>query len=398
MLHYTNTTVFNVGAQTIVNTVNCVGVMGAGLALECQLRFPEMFQDYVQRCKSKSVKIGKPYLYRSYGTPWIMNFPTKNHWKYPSKIEWIEQGLDYFYKNYERGCIQSIAFPKLGCDKGGLNWTDVQAVMENYLQDLNIDIYICLDRESEASGIEGMMTKLLNNKQNTFWADKLGIKNDISRKILASLPIKRFRDLSKIEGVGKQTYRDIFQLLYSVAVKEDSISSPAHEIQNLSNKLFPINAPIEATEISDVTLIQTEDKNKPTTNESIVIKSNSGYKLDTELRNDIMCQLKNIVGFNINELHQLKWCDIITNEGSGQVVVFGKVIPSSILQKMELIKYTSDLNNPVFSSNKGSKLSIDSIRKIIREVTKKTENINNVNDQLLEHIPSKQLELNLFKL
>jgi integrase len=187
-------------------------------------------------------------------------------------------------------------------------------------------------------------------------------------------------------------------LLYSVAVKEDSISSPAHEIQNLSNKLFPINAPIEATEISDVTLIQTEDKNKPTTNESIVIKSNSGYKLDTELRNDIMCQLKNIVGFNINELHQLKWCDIITNEGSGQVVVFGKVIPSSILQKMELIKYTSDLNNPVFSSNKGSKLSIDSIRKIIREVTKKTENINNVNDQLLEHIPSKQLELNLFKL
>jgi O-acetyl-ADP-ribose deacetylase (regulator of RNase III) len=53
MLKYTDTTVFNVGAQTIVNTVNCVGVMGAGLALECQLRFPEMFQDYVERCKSK---------------------------------------------------------------------------------------------------------------------------------------------------------------------------------------------------------------------------------------------------------------------------------------------------------------------------------------------------------
>ena len=69
MLKYTDTTVFNVGAQTIVNTINCVGVMGAGLALECQLRFPEMFQDYVERCKSTSVKIGKPYLYRIYSFP-----------------------------------------------------------------------------------------------------------------------------------------------------------------------------------------------------------------------------------------------------------------------------------------------------------------------------------------
>jgi O-acetyl-ADP-ribose deacetylase (regulator of RNase III) len=394
MLKYTDTTVFNVGAQTIVNTVNCVGVMGAGLALECQLRFPEMFQDYVERCKSKSVKIGKPYLYRSYGSPWIMNFPTKNHWKYPSKIEWIEQGLDYFAKNYERGCIQSIAFPKLGCDKGGLNWRDVQTIMENYLQNLNIDIYICLDRESEATGIEGVMTELLNNKQNTLWAYKLGIKNDISRKISESLPIKRFRDLSKIEGVGKQTYRDIFKFLYSVAVQEDSISSQDHEIANVSHLIFPINAPEEVTEIGNIALTQTEDKN--TTNEPIIIKSNSIYKLDTKRRNYLIYQLKNSVGLDFNELQKLKWCDFITDEVNGQIAVFGKAISSSIWQEIQLMKNNSHLDSHIFyNSNNGSKLSVETIKKIIRDATKKTEDVNKLNSQALQKLPEKQLELNL---
>jgi O-acetyl-ADP-ribose deacetylase (regulator of RNase III) len=394
MLQYTDTTVFNVGAQTIVNTINCVGVMGAGLALECQLRFPEMFQDYVERCKSKSVKIGKPYLYRSYGSPWIMNFPTKNHWKYPSKIEWIEQGLDYFAKNYERGCIQSIAFPKLGCDKGGLNWRDVQTIMENYLQNLNIDIYICLDRESEATGIEGVMTELLNNKQNTLWANKLGIKNDISRKILESLPIKRFRDLSKIEGVGKQTYRDIFKFLYSVAVQKDSIFSQDHQIPNVSHLIFPINAPVEVTEIDDIALTQTEDTN--TTNEPIIIKSNSGYKLDTKRRNYLICELKNSVGLDFNELHKLKWCDFITDELTGQIAVFGKAISSSIWQEIQLMKNNSNLESHVFYNSKNaSELSVKTIKKIIRDAAKNTEDVNKLNSQILQKLPEKQLELNL---
>jgi hypothetical protein len=323
-----------------------------------------------------------------------MNFPTKNHWKYPSKIEWIEQGLDYFAKNYERGCIQSIAFPKLGCDKGGLNWRDVQTIMENYLQNLNIDIYICLDRESEATGIEGVMTELLNNKQNTLWAYKLGIKNDISRKISESLPIKRFRDLSKIEGVGKQTYRDIFKFLYSVAVQEDSISSQDHEIANVSHLIFPINAPEEVTEIGNIALTQTEDKN--TTNEPIIIKSNSIYKLDTKRRNYLIYQLKNSVGLDFNELQKLKWCDFITDEVNGQIAVFGKAISSSIWQEIQLMKNNSHLDSHIFyNSNNGSKLSVETIKKIIRDATKKTEDVNKLNSQALQKLPEKQLELNL---
>ena len=90
MLKYTDTTVFNVPTQTIVSTINCVGVMGAGLALEFKLRFPEMEINYIERCKEKGVYIGRSYLYKEYGSPWILNFPTKFNWKYPSKIEWIE--------------------------------------------------------------------------------------------------------------------------------------------------------------------------------------------------------------------------------------------------------------------------------------------------------------------
>lgn len=228
MLRYTDTTVFNVGTQTIVNTINCVGVMGAGLALEFQLRFPEMEKDYVERCKKKEVTVGRPYLYKNYGNPWILNFPTKHHWKYPSKIEWLEAGLKYFATNYQRGGITSIAFPKLGCSNGGLEWDGVSPLMEKYLQNLDIDIFICLDTEKEATGIEGHMVKLINNHADFSWPEELGIRFDI-KKIINYLPIKRFRDLKKIKGVGKQTYNDLFSLLYSI------VSNPTFEADKITS-------------------------------------------------------------------------------------------------------------------------------------------------------------------
>jgi len=221
MLHYTDTTVFNVNAQTIVNTVNCVGVMGAGLALEFQLRFPEMEKDYVERCRRKEVKPGKPYLYKNYEAVWILNFPTKNHWKYPSKIEWIDEGLKYFSSKYQQGGITSIAFPKLGCSHGGLNWRDVSPLMEKYLGNLDIDVFICLDQEKEATGTEGLMINLVNNIESFGWDKELNLRSDIRKKIINALPIRRFRELGKIEGVGKQTYNDMFSFLYESVNKSE---------------------------------------------------------------------------------------------------------------------------------------------------------------------------------
>jgi O-acetyl-ADP-ribose deacetylase (regulator of RNase III) len=235
MLRYTDTTVFNVGAQTIVNTVNCVGVMGTGLALEFQLRFPEMEKDYVERCSQKKVEVGRPYLYKDYDEPWVLNFPTKYHWKYPSKIEWVEQGLKYFADNYQRGGITSVAFPKLGCSNGGLEWSLVSPLMEKYLQDLDIDIFICEDTERDASGTEGVMVQMLNNIEDLSWSSELGIRSDIKRKIVSALPLRRFRDLRKVEGIGKQTYKDVFSFLYSSASRPSTENQASEvEIENLS--------------------------------------------------------------------------------------------------------------------------------------------------------------------
>jgi O-acetyl-ADP-ribose deacetylase (regulator of RNase III)/uncharacterized protein YwgA len=113
---------FESDAQTVVNTVNTVGVMGKGVALEFKRRFPEMFEDYRQRCERGEVRLGKPYLYRTLLPPYVLNFPTKEHWRAVSKLSDITEGLDYLRQHYEEWGITSLAVPPLGCGHGGLEW------------------------------------------------------------------------------------------------------------------------------------------------------------------------------------------------------------------------------------------------------------------------------------
>jgi len=146
MIKVYQTSVFETPAQTIINTVNCVGVMGKGLAAACSDRWPAMFDAYRQRCLNGELKPGKLLLYKT-DTVWILNFPTKINWKYPSKIEWIEAGLQSFVRNYERMGITSINIPPLGCANGGLDWvTEVEPLIRQYLEPLsNIEINLCIN-------------------------------------------------------------------------------------------------------------------------------------------------------------------------------------------------------------------------------------------------------------
>ena len=105
---------FESKAQTLVNTVNCVGVMGKGVALEFKKRFPAMFEDYVARCERKQVKLGMPYLYRDVLARMIVNFPTKDHWRSPARLSDIERGLDYFAQHFAEWGIDGVAMPPLG--------------------------------------------------------------------------------------------------------------------------------------------------------------------------------------------------------------------------------------------------------------------------------------------
>jgi O-acetyl-ADP-ribose deacetylase (regulator of RNase III)/uncharacterized protein YwgA len=127
-------------AQTLINTVNCVGVMGKGIALEFKSRFPEMFADYVRRCERKEVKPGIPYLYKRLLPPQIINFPTKDHWKSVSRIQDIECGLLYLLAHYKKWGVTSLAIPPLGCGNGQLEWKTVGPLIYRYSRQMDIPV------------------------------------------------------------------------------------------------------------------------------------------------------------------------------------------------------------------------------------------------------------------
>ncbi|HEY5639477.1 MAG TPA: macro domain-containing protein, partial [Dehalococcoidia bacterium] len=131
---------FKSQCQTWVNTVNCVGVMGRGVALEFRKRFPDMYRDYVERCGRGEVQLGKPYLFKSLIPPWILNFPTKDHWRGLSRLSDIVDGLHYLREHYEEWGIQSLAVPPLGSGQGQLDWAVVGPTLYRHLSQLAIPV------------------------------------------------------------------------------------------------------------------------------------------------------------------------------------------------------------------------------------------------------------------
>lgn len=147
MITYKQGNLFDFKMQTLVITVNTVGVMGKGIALECKTRFPEIFNEYKELCERKEIVVGQAWSLwnvddSGYG---FLLFPTKKHWRNPSKLIWIEEGLNDFVYKYSSWAIESIAFPALGCGNGGLDFkTQVQPLMEKYLGNLPIEIEVYL--------------------------------------------------------------------------------------------------------------------------------------------------------------------------------------------------------------------------------------------------------------
>ncbi|NJD28168.1 MAG: Appr-1-p processing protein [Chloroflexi bacterium] len=131
---------FASGAQTLVNTVNCVGVMGKGVALGFRERYPGMYRDYVGRCKRGEVRLGEPYLWAPILDRWIINFPTKFHWRSLAKREDIVAGLEYLQRHAESWGITSLAVPPLGCGEGKLEWSIVGPTLFEYLSKLDIPV------------------------------------------------------------------------------------------------------------------------------------------------------------------------------------------------------------------------------------------------------------------
>lgn len=133
-------------AEALVNTVNTVGVMGKGIALAFKKTFPIVFEEYEKSIVNKSIEIGKVQLVKT-GTikpSYVINFPTKQHWRQPSKMEYIQKGMAALVETIKLNQIKSIAIPPLGCGNGKLNWSEVKPLMIQYLQEISNDMEITI--------------------------------------------------------------------------------------------------------------------------------------------------------------------------------------------------------------------------------------------------------------
>jgi O-acetyl-ADP-ribose deacetylase (regulator of RNase III) len=142
MIIYVRGDLFESPAQVLVNTVNTVGVMGKGIAKRFKSIYPKMFQEYQDLCERGRLEIGVLHLYKT-SHKWILNFPTKRHWRQASRVEDVEAGLRTFVGMYSEAGIHSIAFPALGCGNGQLDYrTQVEPLMRRYLGRLPIDVFV----------------------------------------------------------------------------------------------------------------------------------------------------------------------------------------------------------------------------------------------------------------
>lgn len=135
MIEYTKGNMFECNADCLINTVNCEGFMGKGIAYQFKVRFPENNKSYIKACKSGELTVGKVHYYIEDGIT-IVNFPTKNKWRENSKIEYIETGMNYFVELLPKLEVKKIAIPPLGCGNGGLIWSDVKKIIENKIVNL----------------------------------------------------------------------------------------------------------------------------------------------------------------------------------------------------------------------------------------------------------------------
>ncbi|PIU53548.1 MAG: Appr-1-p processing protein [Deltaproteobacteria bacterium CG07_land_8_20_14_0_80_60_11] len=208
---------FDSTCQTLVNTVNCVGVMGRGLALEFKRRFPDMYSFYRSQCERRLLRPGKLLLYKE-STPWILNFPTKDHWKYPSKILYIESGLSEFANTYYKIGITSIAFPELGTSSGKLGWNEVRRIMYKYLEPLkNLQIEIYHFNQYTKDTFEDKLYQKIHRFEIDDYIREIGLKRREAKLIyeaFTSGSISKLRDLQSIKGVGEKTIKAIYNYMH----------------------------------------------------------------------------------------------------------------------------------------------------------------------------------------
>ncbi len=189
--------------------------MGAGIAYECRLRYPEMYEKYQKLCKDNLLKIGTLWIYKA-NNKRILNFPTKTDWKLPSKIEYLEKGLQKFVDTYKEKEITSIAFPILGASHGGLSQEQSLATMKRYLSqcDIKVEIWHFDPTATDDIFINYRQHFLLQVDKELSKSTGIGI--NIINKIKDALndtTINSMSSLLNVKGIGDRTLEKSYKFI-----------------------------------------------------------------------------------------------------------------------------------------------------------------------------------------
>lgn len=223
--------IFTSKCQTLVNTVNCVGVMGAGIALELRLRYPEMHDRYVQLCEKNKINIGMLWVYKS-PERWILNFPTKKHWRFPSKLEYLHAGLEKFLNTYEERAVQSIAFPILGADKGGISQEESLEIMTAYLETADLDIEIYKHDANAKDDLYEETKEWLLSQNIDRVSEATKLRKDYVAKVIDALQVSdivQLNQLAQVNGIGIKTLEKIFNLARG-SLDDETVTPPQQSL------------------------------------------------------------------------------------------------------------------------------------------------------------------------
>ncbi|MEI7656892.1 MAG: macro domain-containing protein [Phycisphaerae bacterium] len=204
--------------QTLVNTVNTMGVMGRGIALEFRFRFPAMFAEYERQCQAGRLQIGDLLVWKA-STPWVVNFPTKTDWKLPSRYEYVEAGLRRFAAIYAAEQITSVAFPPLGASLGGLDWDRVRDLMYRHLSPLaNLSVTIIRYDERAGDRWFDLLVEETRGWTGSDFNQTLGLSKPqaaLVAEALSSGALCQMAQLQSIKGLGEKSLERLYGFVRS---------------------------------------------------------------------------------------------------------------------------------------------------------------------------------------
>lgn len=217
--------IFDSKCTYLVNTINTVGAMGSGLALEFRLRVPIMYERYKEKCRNKELQVGQYWIFNDNQRlhKKILNFPTKSTFTKPSKPEYLYKGLYYFKENFKKDGIESIAFPILGSRNGKLDRNYSMNIMKSFLDDMSINIEICLNQAQDKFTIK--VINIIESMNEKEIIEEIGLTKHYSHKLKENIhrimflsELVTFKVLPVVEA-GK-LYDFSFNKIYKKKIRE----------------------------------------------------------------------------------------------------------------------------------------------------------------------------------